>query len=76
MTRHLARLADIAYRRRGRMILAWIAATILLIGVGSSLRTSRGPSPATIASQGPTAVSRRCSATSDDDETSPLARFG
>src|SRR5919106_6083029 len=37
MTRFLARLADIAYRRRGRMVLAWIAAAILIIGVGSSL---------------------------------------
>jgi putative drug exporter of the RND superfamily len=37
MTRHLTRLADIAYRRRGRMVLAWIAATVLIIGVGSSL---------------------------------------
>ena len=37
MTRRLARLADIAYRRRGRMVLAWIAATIVIIGVGSSL---------------------------------------
>ena len=37
MTRGLARLADIAYRRRGRMVLAWIAATIVIIGVGSSL---------------------------------------
>jgi RND superfamily putative drug exporter len=37
MTRRLARLADIAYRRRGRMVLAWIAATIVLIGLGSSL---------------------------------------
>src|ERR687893_672725 len=37
MTRFLARLADIAYRRRGRMVLAWIAATIVIIGVGSSL---------------------------------------
>src|SRR5215211_4453499 len=37
MTRRLARLADIAYRRRGRMVLAWIAAAILIIGVGSSL---------------------------------------
>jgi putative drug exporter of the RND superfamily len=36
MTRHLARLADIAYRRRGRMVLAWIAAAIVIIGVGSS----------------------------------------
>jgi putative drug exporter of the RND superfamily len=37
MTRFLARLADIAYRRRGRVVLAWIAAAILIIGVGSSL---------------------------------------
>jgi RND superfamily putative drug exporter len=37
MTRHLARLADIAYRRRGRMVLGWIVATIVLIGLGSSL---------------------------------------
>jgi RND superfamily putative drug exporter len=37
MTRHLARLADIAYRRRGRMVLAWIAVAVLIIGVGTSL---------------------------------------
>jgi putative drug exporter of the RND superfamily len=37
MTRGLARLADIAYRRRGRMVLAWIAAAVVIIGVGSSL---------------------------------------
>ena len=37
MTRHLARLADIFYRRRGRMVLAWLAAAIVIIGVGSSL---------------------------------------
>ena len=37
MTRHLARLADIAYRRRGRMVLAWVAALVVIIGVGSSL---------------------------------------
>ena len=37
MTRHLARLADLSYRRRGRMVLAWIAATIVIIGLGSSL---------------------------------------
>src|SRR6185436_3685679 len=37
MTRALTRLADIAYRRRGRMVLAWIAATVVIIGVGSSL---------------------------------------
>ena len=38
MTRSLARLADIAYRRRGRMVLAWIAATVVIIGLGSSLK--------------------------------------
>jgi RND superfamily putative drug exporter len=38
MTRRLARLADIAYRRRGRMVVAWIAATIVIIGLGSSLK--------------------------------------
>jgi RND superfamily putative drug exporter len=37
MTRLLARLADIAYRRRGRVILVWIAAAVVIIGVGSSL---------------------------------------
>ncbi|MGZ8666297.1 MAG: MMPL family transporter, partial [Solirubrobacterales bacterium] len=37
MTRRLARLADISYRYRGRMVLAWIAAAVLIIGVGSSL---------------------------------------
>ncbi len=37
MTRHLTRLADIAYRRRGRMVLGWIVATVVIIGVGSSL---------------------------------------
>jgi putative drug exporter of the RND superfamily len=37
MTRRLARLADIAYRRRGRMVLAWIAATAVIIAVGSAL---------------------------------------
>src|ERR671925_197122 len=38
MTRQLARLADIAYRRRGRMVLAWIVAAVLIIGLGSSLK--------------------------------------
>jgi RND superfamily putative drug exporter len=33
----LARLGDIAYRRRGRVVLAWIAAMVVIIGVGSSL---------------------------------------
>jgi putative drug exporter of the RND superfamily len=37
MTRLLARLADIAYRRRGRMVLGWIVAAVLIIGIGSSL---------------------------------------
>jgi RND superfamily putative drug exporter len=37
MTRLLARLADLSYRRRGRMLLAWIAATFVIIAVGSSL---------------------------------------
>jgi RND superfamily putative drug exporter len=37
MTRRLARLADIAYRRRGSVVLAWVAATIVIIGLGSSL---------------------------------------
>jgi RND superfamily putative drug exporter len=37
MTRFLARLADLSYRRRGRMVLVWIVSAILIIGVGSSL---------------------------------------
>ncbi|MGH2922570.1 MAG: MMPL family transporter [Solirubrobacterales bacterium] len=37
MTRRLANLADFAYRRRGTMVLAWIAAMVVIIGVGSSL---------------------------------------
>jgi putative drug exporter of the RND superfamily len=37
MTRRLATLGDLAYRRRGRVVLGWIAATILLIGLGSAL---------------------------------------
>ena len=37
MTRHLARLADISYRRRGRMVLAWIGAAFVIIAVGSAL---------------------------------------
>jgi RND superfamily putative drug exporter len=37
MTRALARLADLACRRRGRMVLAWVVATVVIIGVGSSL---------------------------------------
>ncbi|HEU4706838.1 MAG TPA: MMPL family transporter [Solirubrobacterales bacterium] len=38
MTRRLARLADIAYRRRGRMLIGWIVATVVLIGLGSALK--------------------------------------
>jgi putative drug exporter of the RND superfamily len=38
MTRRLARLADIAYRRRGRVVLLWIAALVVIIGVGSALK--------------------------------------
>src|SRR3954452_23500428 len=37
MTRHLARLADLSYRRRGRMVLAWIVATVVIIGLGGAL---------------------------------------
>src|SRR5215204_129136 len=37
MTRRLTRLADIVYRRRRRVVLVWIAAMIVIIGVGSSL---------------------------------------
>ena len=37
MTRHLARLADFAYRRRGTMVLLWIVSAVLIIGLGSSL---------------------------------------
>src|SRR4051794_34821117 len=38
MTRHLTRLADIAYRRRGRMVIGWIVAAVVIIGVGSGLK--------------------------------------
>src|SRR5918997_6652807 len=37
VTRFLVRLADLSYRRRGRMVLAWLAATIVIIGVGGAL---------------------------------------
>ena len=37
MTRRLALLADLAYRRRGRMVLAWVVAAVVIIGVGSAL---------------------------------------
>ena len=36
MTRRLAQLADLSYRRRGRMVLAWIVATVVLIFLGSN----------------------------------------
>jgi putative drug exporter of the RND superfamily len=36
MSKRLARLADITYRRRGRVVLAWIVAMVVLIGLGSS----------------------------------------
>src|SRR5262245_6267949 len=38
MTRRLTRLADIAYRHRGRVVLLWIAALIAVIGIGSALK--------------------------------------
>src|ERR687884_521703 len=38
MTKRLATLADIAYRRRGRIVLGWIVAAVVLIAVGSSLK--------------------------------------
>ena len=38
MTRRLARLADVAYRRRGRMVIGWIVAAIVIIGVGGALK--------------------------------------
>jgi RND superfamily putative drug exporter len=37
MTRLLARLADLACRRRGTVVLVWIAATVVTIGLGSAL---------------------------------------
>jgi putative drug exporter of the RND superfamily len=37
MTRRLTALADIAYRRRGRVVIGWIVAMFVIIGVGSSL---------------------------------------
>ena len=36
MTRRLARLADFSYRRRGTMVLCWIVAAIVIIGLGTS----------------------------------------
>src|SRR5215204_1426204 len=37
MTRLLVRLADLSYRRRGRMVLAWLAAMVVIIGLGTAL---------------------------------------
>ena len=37
MTRRLTRLAEIAYRRRGTVVLAWIGALVVLIGFGTAL---------------------------------------
>jgi putative drug exporter of the RND superfamily len=37
MTQRLARVADLAYHHRGRMVLAWIVAAVVIIGVGASL---------------------------------------
>ena len=36
MTRLLTRVADIAYRRRGRVVIAWLAAAVVIIGLGSA----------------------------------------
>ncbi len=40
MNRHLTRLANFSYRRRGTVVLAWIGALVVLIGLGSSLKGS------------------------------------
>jgi RND superfamily putative drug exporter len=37
MTRFLTRLADVAYHHRGRVVLGWLVAAIVVIGVGSAL---------------------------------------
>ncbi len=37
MTRRLNRLADIVYFHRGKVVLAWIAAMVITIGLGSAL---------------------------------------
>jgi len=37
MTRFLLPLADVAYRRRGRMVLGWVAAAVVIIALGSAL---------------------------------------
>jgi RND superfamily putative drug exporter len=36
MTRRLARLADLAYRRRGRMVLVWIVSAVVIIALGKA----------------------------------------
>ncbi len=38
MTRRLTRLADFAYRRRGTVVLAWLGALVVVIGLGSALK--------------------------------------
>jgi putative drug exporter of the RND superfamily len=37
MNRRLASLADLAYRRRGRMVIGWIVAAFVIIGIGSAV---------------------------------------
>ena len=37
MSRRLASLADLTYRRRGRVVIAWIVALVATIGIGSAL---------------------------------------
>src|SRR5690242_7840340 len=37
MTRLLTRLADYSYRRRSRIVVAWLVATAVIIGLGSAL---------------------------------------
>ena len=37
MTRRLASLADLTYRRRGRVVIAWIVAMVATIGIGTAL---------------------------------------
>jgi putative drug exporter of the RND superfamily len=38
MTRRLASLADFTYRRRGLMVLLWIVAAVVIIGLGSTFK--------------------------------------
>jgi RND superfamily putative drug exporter len=42
MNRRLTALAEFACRRRGRMVLGWIVAAVVIIGVGSSLAGEYG----------------------------------